>query len=386
MAKAWVYQDDKQVKKHGADNASWYVGWVDPDGKRRCKSFGPGAKGRRLAEKERERVQAQLLTGTYEQNGDKGWAQFREEYDRKILPGLAARTQEEVKAALGHFERLVRPGKVSKLTTARIDEFVAARRREAGKKRGSLVSPATVNKELRHLRAVLAVAEEWGCLAKVPKFRMEKAPRKLVTYVTPEHFAAIYAACDRAERPGGIPNVTAPDWWRALLVFAYMTGWRISEILALRRDDLDLEEGVAITRASDNKGKRDEAVKLHPAVVEHLKKVVTFGPLVFPYPHYKTTLYEDFAAIQETAGVKLRCSEQHEHTRFCHVYGFHDFRRAFATMNAARLTPDALQALMRHKSYSTTQLYISMARQMDEAVQALHVPDVLKNPARNAAK
>jgi hypothetical protein len=47
-------------------------------------------------------------------------------------------------------------------------------------------------------------------------------------------------------------------------------------------------------------------------------------------------------------------------------------------MNADKLTADALQALMRHKSYTTTQVYINMARQMDEAVAALHVPDVLK--------
>ncbi len=33
---------------------------------------------------------------------------------------------------------------------------------------------------------------------------------------------------------------------------------------------------------------------------------------------------------------------------------------------------------MRHKSYSTTQIYISIARQMVEAVESLHVPDVLK--------
>ena len=30
-------------------------------------------------------------------------------------------------------------------------------------------------------------------------------------------------------------------------------------------------------------------------------------------------------------------------------------------MNADKLTPDALQALMRHKSYQTTQVYINMA-------------------------
>ena len=47
-------------------------------------------------------------------------------------------------------------------------------------------------------------------------------------------------------------------------------------------------------------------------------------------------------------------------------------------MNADKLTPDALQALMRHKSYQTTQVYINMARQMEEAVASLHVPEVLK--------
>jgi integrase len=52
--------------------------------------------------------------------------------------------------------------------------------------------------------------------------------------------------------------------------------------------------------------------------------------------------------------------------------------RAYATISADKLTPDALQALMRHKSYQTTQVYINMARQMDEAVASLHVPEVLR--------
>ena len=33
---------------------------------------------------------------------------------------------------------------------------------------------------------------------------------------------------------------------------------------------------------------------------------------------------------------------------------------------------------MRHKSYLTTQRYINMASQLDDAVKALHVPDVLR--------
>ncbi len=387
MASAWVYQDDKQVKKHGADAASWYVGWFDPEGKKRGQSCGPGLQGHRNAQKLKKKIEAELLTGTYQSNAKKTWQEFRDEYDEKIVGGLAVRTQDEVRAALGHFERLVKPVRMSAIKTAAIDGFTARRRTEPGKKKGSLVSPATVNKDLRHLRAALEKARRWGYLTSVPDFDMEREPQKLATYIPGDHFAAIYLACDQATRPAGLPYAPA-DWWRALLVAGYMTGWRISELLSLPRDDLNLEAGHAITRWEDNKGKRDEKVKLHPVVVEHLKRLAGFTPTVFPWSHNKTTLYTEFTAIQKAAkvmggdgierGIYLPCHEKHEHTEACHVYGFHDLRRAFATMNADQLTPDALQALMRHKSYSTTQRYINLARQMDAAVAGLHVPEVLR--------
>jgi integrase len=157
-----------------------------------------------------------------------------------------------------------------------------------------------------------------------------------------------------------------------------MTGWRISELLALRWEDVDLDAGTAITFAEDNKGKRDDRVKLHPVVIEHFKRLKTFDPCVFPWSNNRTALQDKFIRIQQVAGIHLPCRGKHEHTPACHVYGFHDLRRAFATMNAAKLSGDALQALMRHKSYATTQRYINLAKQLDDAVTVLHVPDVLK--------
>lgn len=50
-------------------------------------------------------------------------------------------------------------------------------------------------------------------------------------------------------------------------------------------------------------------------------------------------------------------------------------------MNAPTLSADALQSLMRHKSYTTTQKYINMAGQLTRAVDNLYVPDVLKRKA-----
>lgn len=170
--------------------------------------------------------------------------------------------------------------------------------------------------------------------------------------------------------PADLPGIEPADWWRGLLVMAYMTGWRISELLFLRREDVDLEAATALTRAEDNKGGRDELVKLHLVVVAHLRKLPGFDPCYFPWNHDNRTLYVEFARIQNAAGVKPAGSKKQ--------YGFHDLRRAFATMNADRLTADALQSLMRHKSYLTTKKYINMTRQVDEAVEALHVPDVLK--------
>jgi integrase len=364
--KAWVYQDDKQVKKHGPERASWYAGWIDPEGKRRCQSCGPGARGKDAAERLARRIEGQLLAGTYEDKACKTWKEFRTVYDAKVLEGMAARNRQETTFALRHFERLIRPQRMRGITSLTLADYVARRRKEDGAKPGTLVSPATINKELRHLRAVLRKAHRWGFLAKLPEFEFQKEAGKLATYVPPGDFARLYAACDSARWPASFP-FSAADWWRGLLVTAYMTGWRIGQLLALRREDVNLDEGTALSRAADNKGKRDQKVPLHPLTVEHLRRLACFEAVVFPWNHNRRQLFEEFHAIQEAAGVRPDGKPR---------YGFHDLRRAFATMNADKLTPDALQALMQHKDYQTTQRYINMARQLNPAVQALFVPQL----------
>jgi integrase len=375
--KAWVFQDPKQVKKHGTACASWYVGWFDTAGKKRSESCGSGPVGKHLADKLRKKREAELITGTYDDKSKKTWAEFRTDYETKILSGKTAGTRRVTLDAFAAFERIIRPVRMLAIKTQTIDDFRAKRRQERGKKKGELLSPATVNKDLRHLRAALKKAKKWDYLKEMPDFEFEREPEKLVIYVTPEHFAALYEACGKAKAPAGLPYPAA-DWWRGLIVLAYMTGWRISEMLAVRRADVDLDAGTAITRYEDNKGKREEQVRLHPVVVEHLRMLPGFDPCVFPWDQNERALYEEFAAIQEAAGIKLPCRREHGHTRYCHVYGFHDLRRAFATVNAKKLTADTLQKLMRHKSYLTTKKYINMTDQLAEAVAVLHVPDVLR--------
>lgn len=370
MKKAWIFRDHRQKQKLG-DAAPWLVGWTDADGRRRSKTHGAGERGMAQALRHVQRIDA----GIDDVPMRKSWAEFRREYEEQVVARLAANTRAQIKAALDHFERLCRPRRVSSIRTMTIDTFTARRRAEAGKNRGDRASPATINKNLRTLKAVLGKARQWRYLPEVPHFTMEREPQRIPVYVTPEHFAAMYGACQHAKLPVGLPA----EWWRTLLTTAYMTGWRINQLLTLRTEDVDLTAGVAVARAENTKGRRDERVNLHPVVTEHLPGImVGEGSLVFEWPHDRTTLQKQFGRIQRKAGIRLPCRHEHVHTPACHVYGFHDLRRAFATVNADRLSLLGLKRLMQHKSLATTQGYVDAAFAMQSEVAKLYVPDVLR--------
>ncbi len=134
----------------------------------------------------------------------------------------------------------------------------------------------------------------------------------------------------------------------------------------LQRADVDMDAAHAVSRASHNKGKRDTIVPLHPLVVEHLSELSSFSPTMLPWNYNRRTLYHEFQRIQVKAAIRPPQGKKH--------FGFHDLRRGFATMNADRMTADALQSLMQHRDYQTTKRYIAMARQLKPAVEHVFVP------------
>ena len=378
--RAWKFQDARQKKKLGESKCPWSVGWIDPDGTRRSKKIGSNS----MAEKFRKKIEGQLAAGTYEGYSRKPWADFRKEYEEKIVPGLAVKTRDCIATSLCHFQRIIKPRKVAGIKTSTIDDFVTKRKMEPGRKLGAAVSPATVNHNLRHTKAALRVAHDWGYLPKVPKFRKVREPEHIGPVITPEHFQVIYEACDVAVMPKGLTCEPA-EWWRALLLFLLSTGWRIDETLTFRREDLDLETGGIITRAENNKGKRDDMDYLPTVALEHIKRIVGFHALVFSWPHNERTLRNKFHRIQKAAGIRLPCTDARKHkcTAACHLYGFHAIRRGYATLNADSMPAAVLQRKMRHKSFQTTLRYLQLADKMKKATEQVYVPEFLRKRSAN---
>jgi integrase len=383
--RAWVNQKKSQVDKHGADNASWYVNWKDPDGRQKCRSCGAGTRGKRDAERLADTIHSQLVTGTYETKTRRDWEQFRADFESKILAGSPRRSREVARQSLDTFTRIVKPNRIDTIGAEEIDTFISKRKGEPGRN-GNLISPATINRELRYIRAMLRVANDWGDLKQVPRVRFLKQAEKLPTFVPPEHFAAIYEACEHAQKPHGIPNVQPADWWRALLAVAYTTGWRIGQIMAMKWANIDLEKATALSLAADNKGRRDVLLPLRPEVVEHLRKLQgSFGTHVFAWDHNLRDLWSELYRIQEAARIvepgadgKPEKKPMPKAGKRGNWYGFHDLRRGFATQNAEGMDLFELQALMQHRSLETTKLYVNMANRLNRAVEGLYVPEVLR--------
>jgi integrase len=369
---AYLFQDARKKRKLGA-KTPWSVGWTDPHGRRRTRKIG----SRSMAEKFKRKTEGQLASGTYNSPGRVLWSKFQQDYDDLELSQLRPRTRLDALVAFRHFERIIRPVRLSSITTADIDRYRSKRLSEPGRRQGDTTSPYTVKKELGYLRSALNTARRWKHIGEVPEFRSMKVPERIGPVITEAHFEAIYLACQSADLPKGLSSSPA-DWWRALLVFAITTGWRIDEILTFPSSCVDLDAGTIRINAADTKSMRDDVDYLKPSATEHLRKIHGRADRVFPWPHHRRTLDSQFHRIQAIAGIHLPCHSRHQHTDACHKYGFHALRRACLTENAVRLSAPMLKRKARHKSLSTTMRYISLAGKLKRGTENAYEPGFLR--------
>jgi integrase len=357
---ARIFQDTKEKRTLGS-KAPWWVEWRE-NGNRRSQKVGTKKQAQGIASlKAAETLQRR--------NGltiDKLWADFVREHESKAVVKMrSVHSKALTKEVLKRFGEYVKPKYVGLIDRRTLDDYAAKRLKDPGRKPGETLAAATVRKDLRTIRAALTVARQWNYLTAVPSLPKVDGMESDKRFVTMDHFEQLLKALDDDQSIVRQPRSSKArfepaDWWKALLMTLWVSGMRIGAALALRWDDVDLEAGTAMSRARHNKAKKDQRVDLKAAVTL-LRALKGFDPRVFPWDRDRTSLYGHFERLQSAAGIHLPCPGDHEHTDRCHVYGFHDFRRAHATYNYGHVSDRDLQAQMGHATFETTKVYIKFA-------------------------
>jgi integrase/recombinase XerD len=115
-----------------------------------------------------------------------------------------------------------------------------------------------------------------------------------------EEIASLLRAAAALSPAGGL----RPRCYVTLFSLLACTGLRISEALALARDDVDLAEGVITVRAG--KGGKSRLVPLHPSALEPLGAYVSrrdrFGAMAGPAAFFRTDDHDrlTYAAVRST--------------------------------------------------------------------------------------
>lgn len=202
-------------------------------------------------------------------------------------------------------------------------------------------SRAGVNADLRHIKAVLRTAEEWGYLEKAPKIKKIKEPTRLGRDIAPRDLQRI------------LMRELNPDR-RRLWEFMAWTGCRRTEALGLRWETITWEPR-PLARVI-GKGDKERTVLLFPPAVAALGERQKAG-LVFLFMVRKRgqaeakaqTVHRDtithwWEALAQAAGL-----------RGCRL---HDLRHTFTTrLLEAGVSYQFVQKILGHESVTTTEGY-----------------------------
>jgi len=216
-----------------------------------------------------------------------------------------------------------------------IEGWKAARRK--------VVAPATVNRELTVLKAMLAKAVAWHLLdvhpaRDVKPFAVDNAR---VRWLSPHEVARLLAAAARD---------IAAEWLVPAITIAVHTGLRQGELLRLRWTDLGPGRTIATIRGTKNN--EPKHVPLKAVVQATLAALPVFGETVLAWPWgdavSDTTLYAAFGRACRAAGIT--------------DFHWHDLRHTFAShLVMAGVDLRTVQDLLGHKTLAMTLRYSHLA-------------------------
>lgn len=210
-------------------------------------------------------------------------------------------------ARCGHLRRLLGGARAGALTMLDVDRYRQLREGEGA-------SPATRNREVVRLGAVLRWAADRKIIPAYPLPRLKPEPERneRSTHLTDVDARRIVEECEN-------PTIAA------IVVTAFDSGLRRGEICQLRRDQLDMTNGIITVYAGQTKAQRGRATVLSAWASDLIAALRPAPPWVFPSrlgrPYHPRTVLRLFQEAAARAGVKAAPGER---------VWLHDLRSGFA--------------------------------------------------------
>jgi integrase len=210
--------------------------------------------------------------------------------------------------------------------------------------RGRRINKRSVNKDLFNLLAMWRWCNRKGMVESWPDVQLEKPPARTPVAWAEADLRKLYAAM--VALPGRVGKHRAKLWWPALLLTLWDSAERISAVMALTWDRVDLESRWVVFRAEERKGAReDSAVRLSKETIAALKKIRGDREEVFPWPYSRTYLWYVLTRILESAGLPMDARSK-----------FHRIRRTVASY--AEAAGANATVMLRHSKREITEAYI----------------------------
>lgn len=242
----------------------WCMRWQLPSGKRQSKTTGTtDYKAARLV---MNAFMDSLLKGCVDPTATfqhKTWKQTYDEFTNERCNVMRPKTVELYDYCGRVFDKTVAPKRLQDVNTAMIERFASIR-----SKIGQ--APASVNKEIRHVRAILKWAARRQYISIVPDYSgaFVREDRKMPVVVPVESFRSILKTVDD---PATKLRYQSAAWWRVFVRLAWSLGGRRGELLGLTWDKVDLEKAEVLVSCLTSKGRKDRRLPLVGDLVQVLK-------------------------------------------------------------------------------------------------------------------
>ena len=221
-------------------------------------------------------------------------------------------------------------------------------------------APATINKHIRHINAVL---KQMGTPVWTALNTKEKAPK----IVSDADFQALYRAFgSENEYPKHIAQKHRPHFWRTIIHFVAVTALRREAVLGIEWRNVNTQEGFLTVEPWIDKKNQRRFKPLTDELLADLLELQGFGCVigpkrhcVFPWVHGQKAWYKVWNRAELTAGVKL---------------GLHDLKR-FSGELALRAGATQLELMqhMDHANIATTLKHYCRPK-TTKLVQKMKVP------------